>query len=193
METMTVKQVSEVLQVSTETIKRAIREMMPEKMKTGVTTQLNEAEATAVKLHIEKNPHLHSTVQAVKTDLEKELIIQQAMQFQQEKIATLEIENAEMKPKAISYDTFLSSENLHSVNEAAKLVGTGQNKLFELLRKENVFYKKSNMNFPYQKFIDNGYFELKQYVIPTGESKAIIRVTAKGIVFIEKLIKRVNQ
>lgn len=181
--TMTIKEVAEILGVTSEAIKKHVRELFPGIISNGKTTYLNEKLVTIIKTK------MTPTTQVVgnKTTLEKELIIQQALMFQQEKIQELEKENKIMKPKSISYDTFINSENVHDMSEVAKMFNTGRNKLFDLLREYNVL--RAN-NEPYQQYVDNRYFEVKQKVIQTGQSKAVTKVTSKGIVFIEKLLKK---
>ena len=95
-----------------------------------------------------------------------------------------------MKPKAISYDAFISTKNFHSMSEVAKMFeGIGRNRLFALLRENKVL--RFN-NEPYQHFVENEYFYIKQKVIATGESKPVTMVTSKGIVYIEKLLKNIK-
>jgi hypothetical protein len=71
-------------------------------MQQGVTTYLSEAQATAVKLAITSQlesmqpPQNCGSGSKVTTRLEKELIIRQAMLFQDEIIADLESDNAEV-------------------------------------------------------------------------------------------------
>ncbi len=56
--TMTVKQVSEALGVSTDLIKKRIREILPNKMKNGKVTYLNEYEVTCISSRIKENSSL---------------------------------------------------------------------------------------------------------------------------------------
>jgi phage antirepressor YoqD-like protein len=72
------------------------------------------------------NDNLFSTGQGV-TDLEKELIINQALIFQQEKIAKLQKENmrlnlqiTENKPKIESYEQLIDSDGLYGMDQIAK-------------------------------------------------------------------------
>ena len=101
--TMTVKEVAAVLGVSRELITKRIRELYPEKMRHGSTTYLNEAEVTVIKKRIEQNAHLATSYDRTKladmpkTNLEKQLLIRQAMQLQNEMIAELEAENERLK------------------------------------------------------------------------------------------------
>jgi hypothetical protein len=87
---MTVKEVSEILNLDKRTIQMKVKELYPELIESRKTTYLNQSQVTAVKIACEKKF-------AVKTDLEKELIIHQAMMFQQEKITTLQTENKQLQ------------------------------------------------------------------------------------------------
>lgn len=171
---MTVRQVADALQVNPETVKTYIRELFPELMSNGKTTFLNEAQVTAISISIKQNPYFARSYETgerqnlfstenpnlqrslqVKTDLEKELMIHQAMQWQAEKITKLQAENEIMKPKAIAYDQFLSADNACDMATAAhKLFGDrqGRNKLFKQLRAIGIL-KSDNTPFqPYMKY-----------------------------------------
>ena len=125
--TMTIKEIAEIFNCDEITIRRKVKELFPDLIKNGVTTYLNELQVTAIKINLDKN------VELPKTNLEKELIIQQALIFQNEKVNILQKEIEELKPKAISYDTFISSDGLHSIGEVAKMFGTGREKQKETL------------------------------------------------------------
>jgi len=190
--TMTVKEVAEIFKVSQDTILRKVKEYFPEIVRNGKITYLNEYQVTKIKIELEKNYsiNLRNGEELPKTKLEEELLIMQAMQIQKNRIDILQKENEIMKPKALSYDVFMSSDGLHSIGEVAKMFGTGSKRLFKMLRENN--YLMAN-NIPYQQFIDAGYFEIKQKVIPTGEAIPVTKVTAKGIVFIEKIIENIDK
>lgn len=56
-----------------------------------------------------------------------------------------------------------NSKDTLSISEFAKLMGTGQQRMFELLRSQGVLgIKGVNHNIPYQKYIDEGYFRVNQ-------------------------------
>jgi hypothetical protein len=71
--------------------------LYPELFVNGITTRLNEAQATAVKLKIQGHHNLQSSLEVKKTRLEKAMLIQQAMRLQDELIAELEAENARLE------------------------------------------------------------------------------------------------
>ena len=72
--TMTVKEVAEIMNVSRQLISEKVKELFPEIVKNGIETRLNQIQVTKIKLKIEKNSSLPSTVVEgmPKTELEKE-------------------------------------------------------------------------------------------------------------------------
>lgn len=161
---MTVKEVSEILKVSDKHVRKTVSELFPEKMINGITTYLNEIEVTAVKLKIEKNPHLNQSVQ-VKTDLEKELLIQQAMQFQAEKINAMQERLSIAEPLAELAITALRDESKHySITDAGKHLGLRQTEIFAILRAKRMLTVE---NLPSQYSIDCGVLTLRTNVVGT--------------------------
>jgi prophage antirepressor-like protein len=96
---------------------------------------------------------------------------------------------AAMKPKAEAHDKFISGENYQSMAVVAKALGTGRNRLYDFLRKQKILMSN---NVPYQKYIDRGYFVVKEKSIQMGEqviNKPQTYVTAKGVDFIFRLLQ----
>lgn len=192
--TMTVKEVAEVLGVSRELITKRIRELFPEKMQRGSTTYLNEAEVTVIKKRIEQNAHLAPSydhtklLDMPKTNLEKQLLIRQAMQLQNEMIAELEaeneqlkIENAKAKPKAAYYDTLIERGNSTNIRTTAKELGFSEKQFIKQLQINRFLYRdKHNQLCPYAEYVQKGYFEIKewQYGQKSG-IQTLITVTGK--------------
>lgn len=188
--TMTVKEVSEVFNCSEDTILRAVNNLWPGKTKMGIRLYLNESEVTAVKLKIEGHHNLRSTEELPKTDLEKALLIKQAMQFQDELIDKLKKENEIMKPKAIIYDKFMYSEEYKSITEFANVLGIGRNKLFDKLRNLGILKKD---NTPYQEYLDRDYFKVIYVPVTIGlkvDNKPQTYIKPKGMEFISKLVEK---
>jgi DNA-binding Lrp family transcriptional regulator len=88
---MTVKETADVLGVSVETVRANGKALFPNLFVNGKTTYLNEEQVTAIKLRIQGHHNLQNTLEVknAATDLEKELVIQQALVYQQEKIERL--------------------------------------------------------------------------------------------------------
>lgn len=94
-------------------------------------------------------------------------------------------ENERLKPKAKSYDKFLSATNVQNMNYVAKCLKTGRNRLFRFLRNKGVLMKD---NVPYQRYISQGYFTIRERTV-CGFNTVQTLVTAKGVDFIGELIE----
>lgn len=91
-------------------------------------------------------------------------------------------------PKVEGYDKFMNSEGLIDMKDVADALdekGYGRNKLFELLRTKGILNIK---NKPYRKYIDQGLFKTKQFVV-NGIPKTQTFATPKGMDYIRKLLK----
>jgi len=186
-ETMTIQKVADILKKDNSTIRKIGKSLFPKKFNNGKITYLNEKEVTAIKLHLGKNSEL------AKTNLEKQLLIQQAMNLQQEMITELQtenenltIENTVMKPKALEYDKFMCAENVQPIGEAAKVFGIGRNKLFKLLRDNKILMEN---NTPYQKYME--YFKVVEKPVKIGSNiinKPVTLINSKGLDYLSKKI-----
>lgn len=119
-----------------------------------------------------------------------EMVMSRALKLADRKIASLEEERQKLLPKAEAYDAFMDGSNLQTMNDVAKCLGTGRNKLFKFLREHKIM--RAN-NTPYQEYIDRGYFEVKEKPIQMGDSVinyAQTFVTAKGVDYIRKLLDK---
>lgn len=190
---MTTKEVADTLGVDVKTVQRAALslDMDVERSGSSHTMLFDEAQVTAIKLEIEN----HSKVNALtpKTNLERQLIIQQAMQIQAEMIEELQNKVSRLEPAANFAYQLCSSKDTIEIGECAKVLNKniGRNRLFEFLRNSNVL--QSN-NIPYQKYIDAGYFRVieSKYVTPNGETKISLKtvVFQKGVAYINKLLSK---
>lgn len=98
----------------------------------------------------------------------------------------------EQKPKVEFFDSVANSKSALPMDRVAKVLdikGIGRNKLFEILRDNNILDRD---NVPYQTFVDRGYFRVieQKYTVPNGETKISIKtlVYQKGVDYIRKLI-----
>ena len=169
---MTVREVAEVLKVSGQAVRDAIKKLYPDSLINGVTTFLNEEQVTAIKLQIQSggNRYLKDNFEVinVKTDLEKELLIFQAMQFQQEKINKLqsEVEQANNQIKMLVHDF----KKLYTTTEIAKELNmkSAQDLNFRL-SKMNIQYKQNGTWVLYSDYSDKGYTSIKETVLDSGK------------------------
>lgn len=110
-----------------------------------------------------------------------------------EKVMALEAKVQEQAPKAQFHDAVAEAINCQSIQEIAKVLGTGPNRLFKFLRDEGLLMRD---NLPYQQHLDAGYFRVveKQYNDGRGESHTYTRtlVTGKGLAYIQKRLQNQN-
>jgi phage antirepressor YoqD-like protein len=102
----------------------------------------------------------------------------------------LQRQNQIMVPKAEMYDVLLSANNSQTMNQVAKAFGWGRNRLFSFLRKNDVLMSN---NLPYQRFLDDDYFEVREVSSKGGDMTLNFTqtlVTPKGIDYIGKLLAR---
>lgn len=95
----------------------------------------------------------------------------------------------ELEPKAEKFDTFISTDGVQPIANVAKTLGLGRNNLYTILRNGKILMKN---NLPYQKYIDSGYFRVKQSIIQRKTTSLVKQqtfVTTKGINFIYKCLK----
>lgn len=123
------------------------------------------------------------TIERVLSD--PDTIIRLATELKKERQRRLELE-----PKAEQFDKFISGENYQDMNTVAKALGWGRNKLFAELRDKKILMSD---NRPYQRYIDAGYFVVKEKSIQMGGqviNKPQTYVTAKGVSWLEKILSK---
>lgn len=132
------------------------------------------------------NAFIHNVTQIVPQTYKEALVALIDAIDEKEK---LEVENQILLPKAESFDTFIDGSNVQKMNDVAKSLGYGRNKLYEFLRNNKILMKD---NLPYQKYVNN-YFVVKETPIKKGTfviNRPQTYVTARGVDFINKLINQ---
>lgn len=106
--------------------------------------------------------------------------------------------NLENAPKVEAFEDIVSSTGLMSVAQVAKLLGTGEIRLFALLRARGVLMDRTtsgaiNHNLPYQQHLEAGRFEIKarSQTLPGGREllTSTTYVTGKGVEYIRQLVR----
>jgi phage regulator Rha-like protein len=95
----------------------------------------------------------------------------------------LEAENGVLRPKALIVDRINDAEGLHTMAEAAKILGTGRTRLFQFLRQHH-FFDVHNM--PLQQYIPNR-FVVKERPFMRGDERSVyaqVYVTGRGITWL---------
>lgn len=129
-----------------------------------------------------------------------EKVMARALDIAHKTIANLQIENEEMKPKAIFADAVATSDTSILIGDLAKLIkqnGTdiGQKRLFERMRNDGYLIKKgTSKNMPTQAAMEKGLFEVKERVINNPDDSTRItrttKVTGQGQIFFINKFKK---
>lgn len=89
------------------------------------------------------------------------------------------------------YDDLMNTEGLMNMNVVSKeLNGFGLKRLFAYLRSKKIMFYKNNVNIPYQRFMEQGLFAVKETPCADGQYRPTTYATKKGLEYIRKqLIK----
>lgn len=96
---------------------------------------------------------------------------------QQEEIERQRLALADAQPKVEFAEAVRATVDAISVSDMAKLLGTGQNRLFARLRAESILMVD---NRPYQTYIDRGYFRLVE--MPWRDADGLTHVSFKTLI-----------
>lgn len=118
------------------------------------------------------------------------LLAQATIDRQKSRIAGLEAENEEMRPKALFADAVAASDGTCLIGEFAKMlrqngVDVGQNRLFAMLREDGYLGKVGqNRNVPTQRSMELGLFRIKETAVTHSDGHVTLsrtpKVTGKG-------------
>lgn len=100
-----------------------------------------------------------------------------AAELEEQRVA-LAVKVEQDAPKVEFYDAVVQTSDCHTLEEAAKLIGTGRTRLTRWLRGRRVFQPNSTM--PYQKHIDVGYFKVIE--TPWRDKLHAVRLSANTLV-----------
>lgn len=119
--------------------------------------------------------------------LNPDTIINLATQLkkEQEQRKRLQVENEQMKPKALFADEVSTSNSSILIGQLAKIlrqngVNIGQNRLFAWMRKNGYLGTRgSNRNVPTQRSMELGLFKTKETVINHSDGHTTVNITTK--------------
>lgn len=129
---------------------------------------------------------------AIETGREEEMVSKYFPSFskevQTEMVNDLIRQNRELKE---FYDDLMNTQGYMSINTCAKELGIGEYKLFAFLRKKKVFfYDKDMVNVPYQRFMNEGKFVVKETPCHDGEMRSVTYATKRGLDYMRKLLRK---
>lgn len=120
-----------------------------------------------------------------------EKVMARALEIAHKTINTLQLENQEMKPKALFADAVASSKTSILIGQLAKILTQngyqiGQNRLFAKLREDGYLSNRrgADWNMPQQRYVEQGLFEIKESTHINGNGVNIttktVKVSGKG-------------
>ena len=88
------------------------------------------------------------------------------------------------------YDDLLNTKGLKPMNIVSKeLNGFGLKKLYSYLRSKGIMFYKDKINIPYQRFMDQGLFKVKESMCSDGKMRPVTYATNKGLEYIRKKLR----
>ena len=134
------------------------------------------------------------TIESIISNPDNGIKLLQALKAEQDKNKALEVENTELKPKALFADAVAGSNTSILIRELAKIikgkgVNIGEHKLFGWLREHGYLIRKygCDYNTPTQKSMELGVMELKKTAVNKPDGTVITRttplITGKGQVY----------
>ena len=124
-----------------------------------------------------------------------EAVMARALQMANNTIENLKLMIEEQRPLVEFANKVSNSSNLIDMGKMAKLlkdenINIGRNRLFEWLRKKDILMRN---NIPYQRYIDGGYFQVKEstFETPYGtKTQQTTYVTGKGQIYITEKLRK---
>lgn len=134
-------------------------------------------------------PQIRKTGSYGRTELPSKSEIAQWVIDTERKLEAAEARNAEIEPKAASYDEFMDADGTYSIGSVAKMLGRGQNRLFDELRARRVLIPKGPMrNTPYQPYAHHFRVHAQTFEKRDGQTGTsyTTKVRPSGVDFIAK-------
>lgn len=137
-------------------------------------------------------PMIEQTGGYIESGREEEMVSKYFPSFsketQTEMVNDLIRQNQELKE---FYQDLMSTEGLMQMNTVAKELNIGEYKLFAFLRNKKVFFYNNDMvNIPYQRFMNEGKFAVKETPCHDGNIRSVTYATKKGLDYIRKLLRK---
>lgn len=146
-------------------------------------------------------PMINKTGGYVETDMEEEFVNNYLPKLSEETkvlvIKELHDSNEKLKSENVKlkefYDTLLNTEGLLPMNIVAKELKIGLKRLYSFLRANGIMFYKGNINVPYQRFMEQKLFDVKETPCKDGEYRPATYATRKGLEYIRKLLSKKSE
>lgn len=130
-----------------------------------------------------------SAIETMLNDPDTMIKVLTELKEERQKRILLEKENAALLPDAEMARDIIKYSRLYTLKEVADIIESGRTELCMLLRIGKVLSKQTGYNLPLNKYIKQGYFKIK---IKEKYNTPVTLVTARGLKFIYRLIKKYN-
>jgi phage antirepressor YoqD-like protein len=188
-QTMTVKEVADVLGYEKDYLRKKVKELFPDSVQNGKETVLNENQVFILKNKLVPRT-LDMKVQGENavTEIEKQQTIMLAMQYLQENLVA-------MKERAIKAERknaiLMHVTKTYTAGEIAKELGMrSAQELNQALADKGIQYKQNGTWLPTADNSSCGYFEIKQQELESGKVIYDRKITQTGREFILSLFER---
>lgn len=114
------------------------------------------------------------------------LVADRVIKSKEEKLKAQEKQLQKQEPLVTFALSVSKTDTLISITDYANLLSVGRNKLFKFLRSNKIL--KSN-NLPYQKYLNQGYFEVKELLLKSYIPYTQTFITGKGQLKLHKIIQ----
>ncbi|WP_342759397.1 phage antirepressor [Kineothrix sedimenti] len=88
------------------------------------------------------------------------------------------------------YNDLLNTEGLYHMNLVSKQLKIGRNKMLSYLRDKKILFYQDNVNVPYQRFMNQNLFAIKETPCADGKYRPVTYATKKGLEYIRKLLRK---
>jgi predicted DNA-binding protein YlxM (UPF0122 family) len=184
-ETMTLKEISEAIDIPLRTVYNAVNRLYPNLEKIGPVKRLNMEQATRVKQDLMSKHNFASTGKTCYTPLERAEVIAMAMKLQEDVISELKVQLTEAEEKR---DMLIHIGKTYSATEIAKELNFKSAIEFnKLLEKMGIQFKVNGTWVLTAPYSDKGYSQTKQTELENGNVVYNMRWTGLGRDFLLSL------
>lgn len=106
------------------------------------------------------------------------------------KIVELETTIDAQQDDVVFVQKYVEADGLHKFREVAKMLNVKEHILREMMVEQGIQYKVNKVWMPKQIHIDNGYFVIKAYVDPHGQSFPSVYYTPRGVTWLGKRLNK---
>ena len=156
-----------------------------------VRSKLEKADEFESWIFDEIMPMIEETGAYIETGREEEMVTKYFPSFSQETqmdmVNDLLKQNKEYKEQL---KVLMETEGLMSMNVVGKECNIGLKRLFKFLRENGIMFYKDDVNIPYQRFMDQKLFSVKETICQDGRTHSATYATKKGLLYIQRLLKK---